>query len=371
MTRDASPTCPRDHYPLVRVKEEGGVSWLCPACGGVFATLPRLRRFLAHAAVNRLWQNARTGEAGDLACPACGVPMAHLKGGEDEASPWLDVCRGCQAVWFDRRELDALPRRLPDLHPAPEPLPQKAREKIALMKVREMEERNWEDGGETPGGWKLVPFVLGLPVRMGAPASRPPLVTLALTVLILTLGVVGLVHTDLIWRFGLVPGCLGGLRCLTFLTSLFLHGGVVHLAVNLYFLLLFGSLAEDALGWRRYLALYALAGVLGGWAHVLLDPRDSIPAIGASGCISGVMAYAALAAPATTIWVRLRFFVGRFPAWLFFLLWLVFQLVGLYSQSLGVGETSAAAHVAGSIVGVVFYFACGKPRWAASHDLDG
>jgi membrane associated rhomboid family serine protease len=86
-------------------------------------------------------------------------------------------------------------------------------------------------------------------------------------------------------------------RRLTFVTSFFLHAGIIHLAGNMYFLLAFGHAVENFLRPLRYLALIALAAFIGDLAHIALDPRSQTPCIGASGGIAGVITFYALNFP--------------------------------------------------------------------------
>ena len=367
-------TCPHDHRPLVRFQADKGVSWRCPTCGGVFATLPFLRKILVAPTINELWQESQTGKAQKttIDCPSCGHPLLRLKAGTDAAAPELDVCRTCQAVWFDRQELDALPPR-PQEQPTAiaSPMPQEAREKFALFQIERIGEQDRQTGAESLGCLQAIPFLLGWPVPMGGPrTSRFPLMVFGLAGFILSASLLGFADPDLLLRFGLVPDTLMGPRLLTILTSLFLHGGILHLVENLYFLYLFGPLAEDALGRKRFLALFFLAGVAGGAFHAMLDPRSSVPLVGASGCLSGIMAYVALAFPSVRFKIRWYILGLNISAELYFLFWFFLQLVSVFMQAGGIGQVSAAAHIAGALAGAFVFFRCRKPRRSRTRNLD-
>jgi membrane associated rhomboid family serine protease len=156
---------------------------------------------------------------------------------------------------------------------------------------------------------------------------------------------------------------------LTILTSMFMHGGIAHLLGNLWFLWIFGNNIEDDLGHVRYVAFYVLCGIIASLCHVALNangPAASIPSLGASGAISGVMgAYLVLhtSRPVQVILVRMMTVV---PGWVAVGLWFLFQVIsglGLLGGS-GAGGVAYGAHIGGFIAGVVLAwpFMVGRPR---------
>jgi membrane associated rhomboid family serine protease len=163
---------------------------------------------------------------------------------------------------------------------------------------------------------------------------------------------------EIVAQFGLIPAHAMRLHGLTFVTSFFLHAGIIHLLGNMYFLLVFGDNVEDFLGPLRYLALIALAAFIGDLAHIALDPRSQIPCIGASGGIAGVITFYALNFPRVRLAFLMRWgFVWfrwiRLPAWSVFILWIFFQLIGLWEQKAGMSSVSSSAHLGGAAVGFV------------------
>ncbi|HEX2186152.1 MAG TPA: rhomboid family intramembrane serine protease [Chloroflexota bacterium] len=136
----------------------------------------------------------------------------------------------------------------------------------------------------------------------------------------------------------------------TFLSSLFLHAGWLHLLVNLLYLAFFGGAVEGVLGQGRYLALYVFGGVAGGLAHVLARPEAHAPAIGASGAIAGVLAAylvllpgAALGSLAPMLCFRPR---ANVPA-LLLLFWLLAQALGGVATVASTGGVAWWAHLGG------------------------
>ncbi len=108
----------------------------------------------------------------------------------------------------------------------------------------------------------------------------------------------------------------------------------------------------------RYLALVALAAFIGDLAHMALDPRSETPCIGASGGIAGVITLYALNFPRMRLAFLMRLGVAwfrwiRLPAWLVFVLWILFQVIGTLEQKAGMSSVSSAAHLGGAAVGIL------------------
>jgi membrane associated rhomboid family serine protease len=141
----------------------------------------------------------------------------------------------------------------------------------------------------------------------------------------------------------------------TFLSSLFLHAGWLHLLVNLLYLAFFGGAVEVVLGHGRYLALYVFAGVAGGLAHVLARPETQAPAIGASGAIAGVLAayFVLLPGAALGLLAPMLCFHPRVnvPA-LLLLIWLLAQALGGVATVASTGGVAWWAHVGGFVGGL-------------------
>jgi membrane associated rhomboid family serine protease len=273
----------------------------------------------------------------------------------------LDVCRACQFVWFDPREFEAMP-------PAPVPVvpvdrtPQAVKEAVAIMQVQQMARRQAEAEPELDD-LRSLPALLGLPVETdpGIFQQRPWL-TWAVALLIALVSVGAFFDHRLIVEFALVPAKLWRYGGLTTLTSFFLHGGIWHLLSNLYFLVVFGDNVEDYLGRRRWLLLLLLATLGGDVLHVLGDPRSALPCIGASGGISGLLAFYAFRFPQARLgmrwWARysLRANWFTFPAWGGFAVWMGLQLFGVMQQFSGFSHVSSLAHLGGALVGVACWF---------------
>ena len=144
----------------------------------------------------------------------------------------------------------------------------------------------------------------------------------------------------------------------TILTSMFVHGGLFHLAGNMLYLWIFGDNVEDRLGRVRYLLFYLLSGVGAAAAQILSDPHSKIPMVGASGAISGVLGAYLLLYPHARV-VTLVFFgwlvrVIEIRALIVLGFWIVVQLVsGLLTWGAQVGGVAWFAHVGGFVAGLV------------------
>jgi membrane associated rhomboid family serine protease len=142
-----------------------------------------------------------------------------------------------------------------------------------------------------------------------------------------------------------------------FFTSMFLHGGWLHLIGNMWFLWIFGDNIEDALGHFRYAVFYILCGLAAGVTHYYLSPLSPVPTIGASGAIAGVLGGYLVRFPSARVvtLVPLGFFLqlAELPAWLMLGLWFLVQAIGGF-VTLGAAGGGVAwwAHVGGFLAGI-------------------
>ena len=206
-----------------------------------------------------------------------------------------------------------------------------------------------------------------IPIR-GAAGKNWPLVTLGLiTVNVavylyqLHLGPQG--ESALFLKGGAVAAKLSQLKLLsshqslwvliTMFSSLFLHGGWVHLLGNMWFLWLFGEALEDDLGHLRFLAFYLFSGFFSCLFHVLAASNLSAPLIGASGAIAGVLGGYLVRLPQspirTLVFWRLRAEIVNIPAFVWLSLWLALQFYGLRRG----GTVAWVAHLGGFITGLL------------------
>ena len=154
-----------------------------------------------------------------------------------------------------------------------------------------------------------------------------------------------------------------------FFTSMFLHGGWLHLIMNMWFLWIFGDNVEDTLGAFRYLLFYLLCGFAAAFTHFLIQPASPTPVLGASGAIAGVLgAYAVLFPGARVVTLVPVFFflqIIELPALVVLGLWFVLQIVSGWFEVLtpmqAGGGTAWWAHIGGFVAGMflILFF---RPR---------
>jgi membrane associated rhomboid family serine protease len=211
------------------------------------------------------------------------------------------------------------------------------------------------------------------PIKNAVPSRYPPVVTWSLigTNCLVFLFQISLSPGELEWlvyNFALVPAryfsaygtaqlSLGDF--LPFVTNTFMHGGWLHLILNMWMLWMFGGTVEDRFGRGRYLVFYLACGVLASFAHAVFNPTSTVPALGASGAISGIMGcFVRLFPLARLIVVVPIIFIPLFfevPAIVFVGIWFILQLlqgaVDLFMPSQG-GGVAWWAHIGGFVAGL-------------------
>lgn len=146
---------------------------------------------------------------------------------------------------------------------------------------------------------------------------------------------------------------------LTIFTSMFLHGGVLHIGGNMLYLWIFGNNIEDRLGHMRFVVFYLVCGFLAAYVHAVTSPTSTVPMIGASGAVSGVLgAYLILFPHArvyTVFFFGFFFQILRVPALIVIGFWAIIQLInGLISKGvLSAGGVAWFAHVGGFVFGIL------------------
>ena len=171
-----------------------------------------------------------------------------------------------------------------------------------------------------------------------------------------------------IYGLGAIPAVLFGFKSLspelvmvpnwaTAITSMFLHGGWMHLLGNMLYLWIFGNNIEDAMGHRRFIVFYIVCGLAALFANALPDPHSAIPMIGASGAISGVLGAYLLLFPHARILVAIPlgiiFFTTRLPAGWVLAFWFILQIINAQLTSGQQGGVAWGAHVGGFVAGMV------------------
>ena len=147
-----------------------------------------------------------------------------------------------------------------------------------------------------------------------------------------------------------------------FLSSMFMHGDIMHIFGNMMFLFIFGDNLENLLGHIRYAAFYIVCGFAAAFAQIFMDSGSIIPMLGASGAISGVLGGYILLFPQRQVRAIIFSFLTTVPAFVALGIWIAYQLITGYLTPAGTGGVAYAAHIGGFIAGLalVKVFALGR-----------
>jgi membrane associated rhomboid family serine protease len=147
-----------------------------------------------------------------------------------------------------------------------------------------------------------------------------------------------------------------------FLSSMFMHGDIMHIFGNMLFLFIFGDNLENLLGHIRFAIFYLVCGFAAALAQVFMDPNSLIPMLGASGAISGVLGGYLVLFPQRQVRALIFNFLTTVPAFVALGLWIGIQLLQGYLSPAGQGGVAYAAHIGGFIAGaaLIKVFAIGR-----------
>jgi membrane associated rhomboid family serine protease len=182
-----------------------------------------------------------------------------------------------------------------------------------------------------------------------------------------------------IQAWGVVPREYSALRDLpptiplpfwsTLVTSMFLHGGWMHLGGNMLYLWIFGDNLEKVMGAVRFAIFYLVCGLAASFAHIVFGPGSNVPAVGASGAISGVLGGYLLLFPNNQVRVLTRGGIAHVPALVVLGFWIVIQLFNGIGSMAATSETGGGvaymAHIGGFVAGLVLVKLMASPNRAA------
>jgi len=208
------------------------------------------------------------------------------------------------------------------------------------------------------------------PYKDDNPSSTFPIVTVSIIVLNTVVFMLQMLNgTDgrqIVYAYGAIPYNIVTMQttqpihpALTLFTSMFMHGGIFHIFGNMLYLWIFGNNIEDRLGHFRFILFYLFCGIAAAMSHALVAPSSTVPMIGASGAISGVLGAYLLLFPYARVHtiIFLGFFVQtiRIPALIVIGFWAIIQLLsGLTAQGIqSQGGIAWFAHVGGFVAGLV------------------
>ncbi|MDI6819735.1 MAG: rhomboid family intramembrane serine protease [Candidatus Hodarchaeaceae archaeon] len=207
---------------------------------------------------------------------------------------------------------------------------------------------------------------MAFPLKDENPTEIKPVLTvflISVNVAIFAASLLSGSFAQIIEEYGMVPRDVFKVeRLYTLFTSMFLHGGFLHIIGNMWYLWIFGDNIEDACGRLRFLLLYFTSGLAASLAHAFHDPSSGIPTIGASGAISGVLGAYLVLYPKTKVYTLLMafyvFHLVRIPAIVFLGFWFVLQILSASISWIAGTPTSVAywAHIGGFIAGAALIY---------------
>ena len=228
-----------------------------------------------------------------------------------------------------------------------------------------------------------------LPIRDDNPQLNKPLATYTIIGLNVLAWVFlqGLGSTEplnvSICQFGMIPADLfsdpiGGVRgCpssqgwLGLFSSMFMHGGWMHLLGNMWFLWIFGGNVEDSMGSIRFAIFYLLSGLVATATQIGSDPSSTIPIVGASGAIGGIMGAYIMLFPRVRVHIFVFIFIFKIPAVAMLGYWAAIQLVGGLTASDGSGGVAFWAHIGGFAAGLILVHIFKDEELLLNHPFHG
>ena len=202
-----------------------------------------------------------------------------------------------------------------------------------------------------------------IPLRDVIPSRTTPYITVTIIILnvlawLFELALPADVRTVFLQVYGVVPA---DFHVTTLITSMFLHGGWMHVLGNMWYLWIFGDNVEDRFGHGRFIVFYLLCGIIAALGQIAIDPGSTLPTIGASGAIAGVMGAYFVLYPRSRVLTLIPLIIFweiiELPAIVLLGFWFVIQLFSAgtiaITASTGGGGVAFAAHVAGFVVGMI------------------
>lgn len=365
--------CPIDGTELARVEFQGTRVDICRRCGGIWfdrgeidtviqglmAEPARTRRLDRRAGA----QPPAPGSGVQRACPRCAGQglIAEIYGRVSGVE--IDKCSGCGGMWVDGGELHALvqfmvgPSQTHSMQALGEALARSVKER---ENTRALGELGRSMGRRIGFHWLFLPKII-VPLGSTASTLQFPLVTVGLVLLnVLVYAWQHLLAGDpsaVIFSLGLVPARIAeGEGLWGLLTCMFIHGGLFHLLGNLLYLWVFSTPIEDTLGHGRFLGWYLGFGVVANLVFLAGNWGSPIPAVGASGAVSGAMGAYLVFYPHAQIRTFIINQMVDVPAWVYLGVWIGMQLLmaAVTASAGGCACVAFSAHAGGFAAGMAF-----------------
>jgi membrane associated rhomboid family serine protease len=310
----------------------------CQKCNGIWLELGELDSALS-IADNDNDQVSLEESLGDKLgkskrhCHICNQTMTryHLMSGFEVE---IDTCSSCSGVWLDSEELEKVTHS-----------PAIANALLELDKP--IQKRTW-----------LFQFLSQMPVEYNLKPKVTPWATYSLVLLNFLIFIsysLGLLGESFAYHhFALHSNQVSHWHQLwTLLTHMYMHGGVMHLIGNMYFLYIIGDNLEESLGRGKFILYYTLCGLVAAAAQIIADPNSIIPMVGASGAIAGLFGMYLLWFRHASLTLMIVIYQKKVSPLIFFAIWLVINIVGLYFAGESDGGVAYWAHIGGFIAGII------------------
>ncbi|NQV36073.1 MAG: rhomboid family intramembrane serine protease [Phycisphaeraceae bacterium] len=357
------PTCSKSLKSAISLKTN---IKLCSACRGIWFDPGTLSAYVKALSQNELIQptktqlferrqvDVKTGlNAAGKTCPRCHVTMRVLNYAYD-SNVFVDQCPTCHGIWTDQDEIKRIAEYIkPD--PKTAAVGQALAEEVhEIHRIQNLPPPGVRTRNSLLRFMFLPKFIL--PLRDDATCSIFPWATMSLIAACCMVFagemLLGQDAEVFLQQFAFVPAHFFSLGLLT---SMFLHASLWHLLGNMFFLWLFGDNIEDRLGWGNFLELYLASGLAGSILHTLAYPDSTVPCIGASGAISGIMGAYMIFFPMARIKTYVWGFIWDIPAVFYLLGWLGLQIL---SSRLTTRTESVSiawfAHIGGFVCGLLW-----------------
>jgi len=347
--------CPRCKTPPLEVTHyEGSKIDICPRCAGLWCEVENWnsKRLGPYADLGSQVDHFPSAQIPDVSaldpnvadfnvvgtvklnCPNCLQNMTALSIGQPELAE-IDQCDRCGGIWLDHLEVDEL----------------SALKEWSSARKQINSKLTW-------GNWWFQLFSQ-MPIEFNIKPRRFPVVTVSLIIVNVLIFMAQLLLDESLWIELAAQGneIAFGEDLWAIVTSMFLHGGWLHLFGNMYFLYILGDNVEDVLGRARYLLFYLACGIVATMGYAFLNSSSDIALLGASGAIAGVMA--AYLVLFRNSHLTFMFFVWqrKMPVWLWlggwFLINVLMSLIA-FSDAEPTGGIAWIAHVAGFVAGLIF-----------------
>ncbi|SDU15544.1 rhomboid family intramembrane serine protease [Halopseudomonas salegens] len=320
----------------------------CNTCGGLWFERGSLNAIIAAKCqhVEEADYVANLGPALEPShrhCPDCGTRLQvfHVL---NDFHVDIDVCQRCDGAWVEKDTACKVAKSSAIKH--------------ALVEMNKTV--NWKT-------W-IFQMLSRMPLEYNVKPRITPWVTYALiainTLIFLTYGFDPVLAGRVFGGFAIAPADIqAGSHWWAFVTAIFLHGSLMHLIGNMYFLWVIGDNLEDALGHWRFLGLYLLCGILAGLVSVLANLGSEIPSVGASGAIAGLFGMYILWFPNASMTFMFFVWQKKLAVMWYFAIWLA---LNFYGMAMGQQGIDYWAHVGGFIAGLAIGFALRQRVWTAN-----